>query len=280
MPRRTLAGPASFEGPALHTGGVTHLVARPGAPGQGIRFRRTDLPGSPEVAAELAAVEATERRTALGAAPATIHTVEHVLAALNALELDDLTLELDGPEPPILDGSFGPFVEGFVRAGIREHPGGVTTFRLRAPVEVQAGDASYRAEPHPGLRLSVTLAFDHPAIGVQRGTWDVTPDGFRRELAAARTFGLLREVEALRARGLALGASHANAIALDDHGVVGTTLRWPDEFVRHKAGDLVGDLALLGGRLHAHVRADRPSHHGNVALARALAAAAVKEIVT
>ncbi|MFI5235010.1 MAG: UDP-3-O-acyl-N-acetylglucosamine deacetylase [Gemmatimonadales bacterium] len=278
MPRRTLARSAGFEGMAVHAGLITRAIVLPAPSGHGIRFRRIDLPGRPEVPATLAEVEATERRTAIGRPPATIHTVEHLLAAAHALELDDLLIELDGPEPPILDGAFAPFLDGFLGAGVVEQEGAVTIWRVRVPVEVTAGDSHYRAEPHRGLKLSVGLEFDHPAIGHQRGAWEITADGFERELAGARTFGMIREVEALQARGLALGASLENAIGLDDQGVVGTTLRWPDEFVRHKAGDLLGDLALLGGRIRAHIVADRPSHHGNVMLARALAAAGVKEM--
>lgn len=193
--------------------------------------------------------------------------------------LDDIVIELDGPEPPALDGSFAPFVEGLRGAGVVEQAGAPVEWRLQRPLTVECGDSRYRAEPFEGFRVGVSVEWDHPAIGRQAGQWDVTPDTFARELAPARTFGLIREVEALRARGLALGASYTNAIALDDHGVVGTTLRWPDEFVRHKAGDLVGDLALLGGRLHADVTAERPGHQGNVKLARAIASA-VKETDT
>lgn len=255
------------------------MTVRPAAPGTGIEFVRSDLPGTPRVAARLSEVEATERRTAIGRPPATIHTVEHLLAALHALAIDDVLIELEGPEPPILDGSFAPYVDAFLEAGNVESAGEPARWRVATPFEVTAGDSHYRVEPAERLRISVVVEWDHPAIGRQAGSWDVTPEVFRRELAGARTFGLVREVEMLQARGLALGASYANAIGLDDHGVVGTVLRWPDEFVRHKAGDLVGDLALLGGRIRAHVHAERPSHQGNVILARAIAAAA-KEVDT
>ncbi|HEU5358588.1 MAG TPA: UDP-3-O-acyl-N-acetylglucosamine deacetylase [Gemmatimonadales bacterium] len=279
MPRRTLARPAEFRGTALHTGVETRLRVGPAGTGTGIVFARTDLAGVPRIPARLAEVEATERRTAIGRPPATIHTVEHLLAALQALEVDDALVELDGPEPPILDGSFAPFVEGLLDAGLADQAGTPAEWRVPAPLEVVVAGSRYRAEPSATLRVSVTVEWAHPAIGRQSGSWELTPGVFRRELAGARTFGLVREVEALQARGLALGASYDNAIGLDDRGVVGTVLRWPDEFVRHKAGDLVGDLALLGGRIRAHVLAERPSHHGNVMLARAIASAA-KEIDT
>lgn len=273
MPRRTLRRPAEFAGIALHTGVRTTAVARAAAPGSGIVFVRTDLPGRPRIRAALDQVQATERRTAIGQPPATIHTVEHLLAAVHALEVDDAEIELDGPEPPILDGSFAPFIEGLSAAGAVETEGLRPQWRIMEPLRVTVGDAAYRVEPADRLTLEVTLIWEHPAIGRQSGRWDVTPESFRRELAGARTFGLVRDVEALQARGLALGASFENAIGLDDRGVVGTMLRWPDEFVRHKAGDLVGDLGLLGGSVRARIVAERPSHQGNVALARAIAAA-------
>lgn len=273
MPRRTLARRADFNGVALHTGIPTSMAVRPATVAEGIVFVRTDLTGTPRVPARLAEVEATERRTAIGRPPATIHTVEHLLAALYALGIDDAIVELDGPEPPILDGSFAPFADALAAAGIVEAPGEPVEWRVTSPFDVATGDSRYRVEPGEGLRVSVAVEWDHPAIGRQTGSWEVTPEEFRRELAGARTFGLLHEVATLQARGLALGASFENAIGLDEHGVVGTTLRWPDEFVRHKAGDLIGDLALLGGRIHAQVRAERPGHQGNVTLARAILAA-------
>jgi UDP-3-O-[3-hydroxymyristoyl] N-acetylglucosamine deacetylase/3-hydroxyacyl-[acyl-carrier-protein] dehydratase len=234
-------------------------------------FRRTDLSAMPEIPARLSAVEATERRTAIGHGEQTIHTVEHLLAAVGALGLDDLNIDLDGPEPPILDGSFRPWFDLLRSGGVVEQAGEPVVFRVAAPFQVTEGDATYVVSPAKGLRITTTIEWSHPLIGRQTGSYDITPDAFGSELAAARTFGFMHEVEALRAKGLLTGASTANAVALTADGVLDTTLRWPDEFVRHKAGDLVGDLVLLGGRLEAHVIATRPSHQGNVALARALA---------
>jgi len=217
-------------------------------------------------------VEITERRTAIGHGNNTIHTVEHVLAAVGSLAIDDIILELDGPEPPIMDGSFEPFVALLESAGILEHGGDPALFEVRAPFTVVEGDARYVVAPNPGqgLRCTTTIEWDHPLIGRQTGSWDLTPETFRREIAAARTFGFASEVDELQAQGLLQGASTENAVALSDTGVVGTELRWPDEFLRHKKGDILGDLALVGGRIQAHVIAHRPSHRGNVALARAI----------
>ena len=149
-----------------------------------------------------------------------------------------------------------------------EQPGEPVVYRVRTPFHLTEGDATYLVAPAAGLRLTTTVEWAHPLIGRQSGSYDVSPEGFARELAGARTFGFLREAEALRARGLALGAAPESTLILTEDGLVGGALRWPDEFVRHKAGDIVGDLALLGGRVQAHVVATKPSHQGNIALAR------------
>ena len=269
MGRRTLAGPAVVHGVGLHTG--REATARcVGAPaGQGIVFRRVDLAGAPSIAARVAGVQSTERRTAIGEGDTAVQTVEHLLAAAAALSLDDLTVELDGPEPPIGDGSFAPFLEAMRQAGIAEGPGEPVVYRVLAPFTLEEGDSTYVVAPARSLRLTATIEWAHPLIRRQTGCYDITPEEFARELAPARTFGFLREAEALRARGLALGAGLDSTLVLSDDGLVGdAALRWPDEFVRHKTADILGDLALVGGRIQAHVIATKPSHQGNIALAR------------
>jgi UDP-3-O-[3-hydroxymyristoyl] N-acetylglucosamine deacetylase/3-hydroxyacyl-[acyl-carrier-protein] dehydratase len=268
MARRTLARPAVVTGIGLHTGVRTTARCLPAGSGEGIRFRRTDLPGAPPIPARLSEVRSTERRTALGEEPASVQTVEHLLAAAAALSLDDLLVELDGPEPPIGDGSFTPFLSALTAAGIAETAGQPVVYRVTSPFQLADGDSSYVVAPAPALRLTTTIEWSHPLIGRQSGSYDISVDGFARELAAARTFGFLREAEMLRARGLALGAALDSTLILSEDGLVGGALRWPDEFVRHKAGDILGDLALVGGRVQAHVIATRPSHQGNIALAR------------
>jgi UDP-3-O-[3-hydroxymyristoyl] N-acetylglucosamine deacetylase / 3-hydroxyacyl-[acyl-carrier-protein] dehydratase len=266
--------PAALRGTGLHTGASTEATFLPAPAGQGIVFRRTDLPGKPEVPARLSEVEAVERRTAIGHGDATIHTVEHLLAAVAAHEIDDLTVELTGPEPPILDGSVQPYFEALTRAEPTTVGGEAVVLSVKAPFTVTDKEASYVVAPDKAFRLTVSIEWAHPLIGRQTGTYEVTPERFATELAPARTFGFTHEVAELQARGLIKGASSANAIVLDEQGVVhGGKLRWPDEFVRHKAADIVGDLALTGARIQAHVVATRPSHGGNIALARALARA-------
>ncbi len=268
MARRTIAGECVVRGVGLHSGREASATCRGGSPGQGIVFRRMDLADAPAIPARLSQVRSTDRRTSLGEGERIVETVEHLLAAAAALELDDLTVELDGPEPPIGDGSFSPYVDAFRAAGITEQPGEPVIYRVSAPFHLTEGDSSYVVAPARGFRLTTTIEWSHPLIGRQAGSYAITPDGFTRELAPARTFGFLREAESLRSRGLALGAALESTLVLSEDGLVGDTLRWPDEFVRHKAGDIVGDLALVGGRVRAHVVATRPSHQGNIALAR------------
>ncbi len=246
------------------------LVFEPAAPGTGIRFRRDDREGA-EIPALVEHAVLAERRTQLGEGHGAIHTVEHVLAAVAARGVDDIVIAMDAPEPPIMDGSAGPFFTALGEAGFSEQDGDGEVFTIEERIELSDGESRYSAAPGEGLTLDVEIAFPHPLIGHQRGEYRVTSDSFERELAGARTFGFVREVEGLRAKGLIRGASTSNAIVLDEHGVIETTLRWPDEFVRHKAMDCVGDLALIGGRLNARVHAVRPSHRGTVLFVRELA---------
>ncbi len=268
MSRRTLAGPAEVRGKGLHTGRTVTARCLPGPAPHGIVFRRTDLPGAPSIPARLSEVQSTERRTMLGSPEAGVQTVEHLLAAAAALELDDLVVEIDGPEPPIGDGSFSPYLQALEAAGVAEQPGEPVVYRVLAPFQLVEADSSYVVAPAKSLRLTTTIEWPHPLIGRQSGSFDITPEAFGRELAGARTFGFLNEAEALRSRGLALGAALDSTLVLSDEGLVGGELRWADEFVRHKAADILGDLALSGGRVQAHVIATRPSHQGNIALAR------------
>jgi UDP-3-O-[3-hydroxymyristoyl] N-acetylglucosamine deacetylase/3-hydroxyacyl-[acyl-carrier-protein] dehydratase len=260
----------AVEGAGLHFGQPCRLEFRPAVTGSGITFRRLDLPGQPVLPARVEFAVATDRRTQLGEGVLACHTVEHVLAAVAGLGLDDVEIAMTAGEPPILDGSAAPFVEALQRAGRVTSGRPATVVRLLAPVEWQDGESTYRAEPAEVLRLDVAIDFPHPVIGRQRLEITATPGTVTEALAPARTFGFLHEVEALRAQGLIRGGSLDGAVVLDDAGPVGGALRWPDEFVRHKALDLLGDLALAGGRVLAHVTAHRPSHRGTQAFVRAL----------
>ena len=275
--RRTIARPAAISGTGLHLGVPCTLQFLAARSGTGIVFQRRDLAGSPLIPALASHAVLTERRTQLGEEPNAVHTVEHVLAAVSALGIDDLLISLDGPEPPIMDGSAGPFFEALRDAGVTEHPGGVRVGRVTAPLRMEDGDSVYEAFPSDELALDVSIEFAHPLIGAQRYAARISAESFGRELAFARTFGFAREVEPLRARGLIKGASTQNAVVLDDTGVVENVLRSPDEFVRHKMMDCVGDLALAGLRIKARIVAHKPSHRGTVLFVRALQASLAQE---
>lgn len=266
--RQSIKEPVTVRGTGLHTAAPVTLTFRPAPAGAGLSFRRMDLPRAPEIPASAAAVRTTDRRTELAAGEVTVSTVEHVLAAVVASGVDDLLIELDGPEPPAGDGSAAAFFDALQRAGLAPVGGQPARFRVESPLHVTEGDAEYVVAPGNELRLAVTIEWPHPVIGRQSGCYDVTPDRFAVDLARARTFGFESEAAELRSKGLAAGSAGA-AIRLSDSAAA-PELRWPDEFVRHKAVDLLGDLALLGGHLEATVVAFRPSHKGNLTLVRAL----------
>ena len=270
MARLTVKAPVSLEGIGLHLGEPCRLTFAPARAGSGITFERTDVSDAPPIRAAVDQVTASERRTQLGAGENTVHTVEHVLAAVAALGITDLAILMDGPEPPILDGSSARFFEALADAGLASLEGHPEILTLTEPVRIIDGESVYEAYPSEKLELEVTIEFEHRWIGRQSLNIDVTRDTFERELSKARTFGFVREVEMLRSKGLIKGASTENAVVLDDDGVVSGALRWPDEFVRHKAMDCVGDLALAGAQVRARITALKPSHRGTVTLVREL----------
>ena len=274
--RATIERATTLDGVGLHLGRPCRLTFRPAPAGTGRVFVRTDMPGSPRTPALAAAAELAPRRTQLGVGDGALHTVEHVLAAVVALDLDDLILEMDAAEPPVLDGSARPFLEALRAAGRREDAAEAAELRQRRSVRVEDGASVYEAHPADALELQVSIDFPHPLVGRQAIALRVTADSFAEELAGARTFGFVHEVEALRAAGLALGGTTENALVLGPDGVVDNAVRWPDEFVRHKALDCVGDLALAGARVRARVVADKPSHRGTVLLVRQMLACAAE----
>ena len=283
IPRqKTIAAPGGLQGVGLHTGAPVNLRILPGAVSTGIVFRRTDLAGSADIPAHVSHVVATDRGTTLAAGEAKVHTVEHLLSAVVALGVDNLVVELDAAEPPAMDGSAREFLALLEGCGVVEQDAPARfitvdeTFSLPAK---KAGGAEYVVAPAEGFRVTTTIEFEHPRVGSQTGAYLVTPELFSREVAPARTFCFEHELEALRGRGLAQGGTADNAIVLTQDGGVmgGLELRWEDEFVRHKSLDIIGDLALVGARLNAHVVALRPGHRGNVELAKELVARAERK---
>ncbi|HET7232250.1 MAG TPA: bifunctional UDP-3-O-[3-hydroxymyristoyl] N-acetylglucosamine deacetylase/3-hydroxyacyl-ACP dehydratase [Longimicrobium sp.] len=272
--QNTLAAPAELDGVGLHTGAPVMMRLLPAAVGTGVVFRRVDLEGKPEIPALVSQVSSTDRGTTLGQGEARVHTTEHLLAAVVARQIDNLIVELEGPEPPAMDGSSAAFDEALARAGVEEQDAPARFISVDETFSLTKGSAEYVVAPAQGYRVSTTIEFDHPAVGRQYGSFRVDDGSFAREMAPARTFCFEREVEELYSRGLAQGGTVQNAVVLGENGgiVGGGELRFPDEFVRHKALDIVGDLALVGARLSAHIVAEKPGHLGNVALAKELVA--------
>lgn len=249
----------------------------PGPVDGGIRFRRVDLEGVPEVPATVGNVVDVDRGTTLGVDGTRVHTVEHLLSALAGARVDNAVIELDSPEPPAGDGSARMYSDMLTPEHIEEQDAPARFIELGSTVSLVEGDSSYVVSPAANFEVSATIRFDHPLIGRQFTSFEIDPESYAREIAPARTFGFLGEVEALHSRGLARGGSLENAIVLTQTGLhEGVELRFPDEFARHKLLDLIGDIALLGSRLRGHVIAQRPSHRGNVALAKEIQAEADK----
>ncbi|HKP74819.1 MAG TPA: bifunctional UDP-3-O-[3-hydroxymyristoyl] N-acetylglucosamine deacetylase/3-hydroxyacyl-ACP dehydratase [Longimicrobiaceae bacterium] len=272
--QNTIAAPAELEGVGLHTGAPVKMRLVPAPVNTGVVFRRADVEGAPKIAALVANVSTTDRGTTLGHGEARVHTVEHLLAAVVARQVDNLLVELEGPEPPAMDGSSQGFDAALADCGVQAQDAPARYITVDETFSLTKGAAEYVVAPAQGYRLSASIEFDHPAVGRQFASFVVQDGSFSRELAPARTFCFEREVEELYSRGLAQGGNVQNAIVLGEDGgiVAGTELRFPDEFVRHKALDIVGDLALVGARLNAHIVAEKPGHKGNVALAQELVA--------
>lgn len=269
--QRTITRDATLEGVGVHSGQPARLTLRPADPGHGIAFRRTDLDDETVVPADLDHVVGTEWGTSLALGDSGIRTVEHVLAALVGSGIDNVLVEVDGPECPIMDGSFEPYRAAIEEAGPVEQNESADMLTLDRPVHYDGGGGSiYVAAPAEALTVATAIDFDHPSIGRSFGSFECDPVAFAAQIARARTFGFEADAEDLRERGFALGSSNENTIVLGSDAVASDALRFDDEFVRHKTGDLLGDLALLGGRLSAAVVAQRPGHAGNVAFARAV----------
>ena len=257
---KTLARDVGLDGIGVHSGKRVRIVLGSSDAGE-IAVRRSDLGGAAERLAD-AGFEA-RNSTALVWPAFRVSTVEHLLAALSAAGIGSAILTLDADEVPIRDGSAEPFVRAIAEAGTRALAASVPGWRVVKPFTVSKEDASVVFEPLSGetaLELTYTIEYSHPAIGRQSRSLRLEPGAFEREIAPARTFGFLADVEALHRRGLALGASLENTVVLDAAGVTGGALRFPDEFVRHKLLDLVGDLALLGRPLAGRVTAFKAGH--------------------
>jgi UDP-3-O-[3-hydroxymyristoyl] N-acetylglucosamine deacetylase len=271
----TLCDHTALSGVGVHSGLPVTLALHPADAGTGLRFVRTRIEGRQdcEISADMTAVTATEFATVLGdASGPLVSTAEHVLAALAGLEIDNAVVEIDGPEAPIMDGSAAPFVAAIDQVGIETLDKPRRYIKVLKPVRVAMGDAFGEIRPNSrGFRVETEVEFDHPLIGRQTIAVDVKPDAFRREIARARTFGFMRDVTSLWNSGYALGASLENTLVVSDNRILNPEgTRFSDEFVRHKALDAIGDLALAGGPLLGTYRSVRGGHKLNYAVLCAL----------
>jgi len=264
--RRTLARACEMEGIGLHSGRPVRMRLVPADTDTGIVFVRTDR--GVEIPARLENAGPSFYATVLQKQGETVSTVEHLMAALYALQVDDLRVELDAPEVPILDGSSKPFVDAILETGFRDLASLRQYIHVVRPIEVVHEEKSISVHPWPEFRVTYAIDFDHPMLGYQELTASIwSAEDFARKLAPARTFTFQREIEALRRSGLARGGSLENAVVVGDLGLLNPGLRFGDEFVRHKMLDLTGDLSLLGHPILGHVVAYRAGHdlHGRLA---------------
>jgi UDP-3-O-[3-hydroxymyristoyl] N-acetylglucosamine deacetylase len=275
LKQRTLRTTIKATGVGLHTGARVEIGLRPAAPDAGIVFHRVDLDPPVSIPADAQHVGDTRLSSTLKRDGATISTVEHLMSALAGLGIDNLHVDVAGPEIPIMDGSAGPFVFLLQAAGIVEQDALKRYLRILLPVEVKDGDKGARFDPCSGFKLDFTIDFPHPMFGSENRSVviDFAEHSYVKEVARARTFGFMQEVEAMRAAGLGLGGSLQNAIVLDEHRVLNSEgLRYDNEFVKHKVLDAIGDLYLLGHPLIGQYTAFKSGHGLNNAVARALQA--------
>lgn len=281
--QRTLKSLIRASGVGLHTGQKVRITLRPAPPDTGIVFRRIDLATPVDIPARAELVGEARLASTLVKGEVKVHTVEHLMSALSGLGIDNAFVDLDAPELPIMDGSASPFVLLLQQAGLEEQGAPKRFLRVKKSIEVRDGDKWARLEPYEGFKLSFSIDFRHPVI--ERSTQSVTVDfaesSYLKEIARARTFGFMHEVEDLKDSGLALGGGLDNAVVLDEFGVLNSEgLRFADEFIRHKLLDAIGDLYLLGGPLLGAFTAHKSGHALNNRLARAaLAEAAALETV-
>ena len=262
--QRTIAEPCSFPGTGLHTGALTTVTFKPADPGSGIKFRRVDLPGQPVIPAHVDHVVDVSRGTTIAVGDARVHTVEHALSAMAGLGIDNLDIDIDGHELPNGDGSGLPVMSVLQKAGVVEQNEEKEYIEIEHPVFYRDDEATLSVLPCDEHRISMTIAFDHVAIGTQYASFSINENTYVNEIAPARTFCFLSEVRMLQEQGLIKGGSLDSAVVIGDDTVLNEDLRFPDEFVRHKILDLLGDMYLLGKPIKGHVIAVKAGHAKNV----------------
>lgn len=259
--QKTIRKSVSVHGVGVHSGEECSLTFRPAPENTGVIFVRNDLPNNPFLAVKAENVQATTNATTLGGPDFSVSTIEHCVCTLSALRIDNLIIELSGPEIPIGDGSAKIFLDAIQSVGLHEQEQPRKYAYITKPIYLSDGDKHAYVIPYSGLRVTCTIDFEHPAIGTQVLDIDINESSFEREISKARTFGFLKDVERLRAIGLAKGGSLDNCIVLDHEKVVNPEgLRYADEFVRHKVLDALGDLVTLGMPLMGHVILHKAGH--------------------
>jgi UDP-3-O-[3-hydroxymyristoyl] N-acetylglucosamine deacetylase/3-hydroxyacyl-[acyl-carrier-protein] dehydratase len=269
--QHTLSGSAKLEGTSLHTGEKVTLTLRPAPEGHGLRFRRTDLPDQPFIAADVAKVQTVERATTLAEGSVKVHTVEHVISALTGMGVDNAVIEMDANEPPIGDGSARPFVELIRKAGLSAQAAPRRVWEIREPIHQETADGSLiTIVPSKTFRVSVTNVGPDGRF-TQYFSTEVNPQTYEEEIAPARTFVYYEDVKPLLEKGLIKGGSLESAVVVRGEEVLSKEkMRFPNEFARHKALDLIGDLMLAGVRILGHVMAVKPGHGPNTRMAATL----------
>lgn len=262
--QQTIKQPVSCSGVGVHSGKTVHLTIKPAPVNHGIRFVRTDLPGHPGVPAHFNNVVDTSLATVIGAEGCIVSTVEHLMAGLTGMSIDNATVEVDAYELPIMDGSAGPFTRLIKSAGALSQEGSKCYFKVNEPISLSENGKSVTIYPADEFRITCTIAYDHPLIGTQTCDFVIGREIFEKEICSARTFGFLHEVEMMKHYGLARGGSLDNAVVIDGDQVLNEGgLRYPDEFVRHKALDCIGDFSLIGMPIMGHVVANKSGHAFN-----------------
>lgn len=247
------------------------MVIRPAGVDEGIVFVRGDLPGNNRIKADVHNVRDTTLATTLGLNGVTVSTVEHLMSAFSGMGVDNAVVEMDAPEVPIMDGSARPFVDLLKDVGTRVQSKGKKLLVIKEKIAVSEGECTAMFLPSPDFRITYKIEFNHPAIGVQSYRMKFSDISYEEEICEARTFGFLRDVEYLQAKGLALGGSLKNAVVLDEHRIINKDgLRFPDEFVKHKILDAIGDLSLLGMPIIGHFVACKSGHRLNNLLLKEL----------
>ncbi len=269
--QNTLRCNVYISGVGLHTGKVINMKLKPAPRDSGIAFIRTDR-GNVEIKAGVESVADTTFATNLASDGVRVGTVEHLLSALAGLSIDNLYVELDGPEIPIMDGSASYFTQKILKEGVIEkQTKRVSCIRVLKPVAVTEGPRQIAIFPYEGMRITSSINYNHPMFGAQKMSVDITESNFVKEIASARTFGFLKDVKMLRSRGLAKGGSLDNAIVVGKDGVLNEgELRFENEFVRHKILDTLGDFSLMGRIIYGHIIANRTGHTLNIKLLRKL----------